>query len=75
MRTKAKIKVDGLHCNACALTTDDAIERLEGVHKSKTNVARAITKVTYDEQKVSLEQIHQAITNAGYSPQVVGSGA
>lgn len=75
MKTKAKIKVDGLHCNACALTTDDAVEQLEGVHKSKTNVARATTKVTYDSRAVSLEQIHQAITDAGYTPQVFGPDA
>ena len=63
---KVKLGVEGMHCGACAMHVDDALEDLEGVHSSKTSFARARVKVDYDPERVSAEQLREAIVAAGY---------
>ena len=68
MKEELEVRVEGLHCAACALTIDDAVERVQGVFSAKTNVARGRTKVVFEAQLVTREQICRAIAGAGYSP-------
>lgn len=64
---KAKLKVEGMHCGACALTIDGALEELDGVKTSATSFARRRTKVDFDTAQISLEEIQETITSCGFS--------
>jgi len=60
------LKLSGLHCTSCAVNIDLALEDLPGVI-AKTNYAKSETKVTYNPDQTTLDQIHFTIRDLGYS--------
>ena len=60
------LHVDGMHCASCPITVRIALERLPGVTKAVVSQKRKQAVVTYDPTKVTLAQIAQAVTGAGY---------
>lgn len=63
---KAVLRIEGMHCGACALNVDDALQELDGVRRSKTSYARARAKVDYDETRVALDDLQLAVAQLGY---------
>ncbi len=66
MITKQKFKISGMHCTACTLEIDDALEELEGVKQSNTHYAKAITEVEFDEEKITHGKVIEVIKKVGY---------
>ncbi|MEZ4666489.1 MAG: heavy-metal-associated domain-containing protein [Anaerolineae bacterium] len=64
--TKKRFQVQGMHCVACAMTIDGALEDLPGVKSATANYARQVVDVEYDDQRVTNNQIILAIRNSGY---------
>ena len=62
---KQKLKIEGMHCNSCAMNIDFDLEDLEGVEKAQTNYAKEVTEVEFDEGKVQLPQIIEQIKATG----------
>lgn len=69
--TKTIIKIDGMHCNSCALNIDFDLEDLPGVKSAKTSYAKQITEVEYDQDKLTPEEIHQQIQETGYRSEII----
>ncbi|HEV2339436.1 MAG TPA: cation transporter [Patescibacteria group bacterium] len=67
MTKKQKFKITGMHCTACTLEIDDALEELDGVKQSNTHYAKQITEVEFEEEKVSHVKIIEVIKKVGYS--------
>ncbi|MCA0454031.1 MAG: heavy-metal-associated domain-containing protein [Chloroflexi bacterium] len=67
---KKRFQVQGMHCVACAMTIDGALEDLPGIKSATTNYARQVVDVEYDDQRVTNDQIILAIRNSGY--EVIG---
>ena len=65
--TVTTLKIDGMHCTSCAINIDDTVEELPGVFKSDTSYAKSKTIVTFDESKVSTEEIIKAIEGLDYT--------
>lgn len=63
---KTTLTIEGMHCGACAMNLDDALEDLDGVRRSKTSYARASTKIEYDETQVTLEALQGIVSDLGY---------
>ena len=63
MTTKT-LNIKGMHCVSCSMLIEGELEDL-GI-EAKANYAKQTAQVTYDEKKISLEKIHQAIKKAGY---------
>jgi Cu+-exporting ATPase len=61
-----ELSITGMHCAACGITIDGAVEELAGVAESRTDIRRGRTKVTLDPQRVSLSHVAAAIEGAGY---------
>jgi len=61
-----KIKVQGMHCTGCEANINDALVELEGVIKVKADFKKGEVKVNFNEKKVSLDKIKEAIEEAGY---------
>lgn len=64
--TKTLIKIDGMHCNSCALNIDFDLEDLPGVKSAKTSYVKQITEIEYDQDKLTSEDLHQQIQKTGY---------
>lgn len=64
---KKKLKIEGMHCTACAMNIDFDLEDLKGVKTARTNYAKQMCEVEYDEKQVSDEDIIKSIKKTGYS--------
>jgi len=60
-----KYKVLGMSCGHCKAAVEGELDKLPGV-ASGADVDRGLVEVSYDEQKVSEEQLEGAIEEAGY---------
>ena len=68
---KQKLKIEGMHCNSCAMNIDFDLEDIQGVKKAQTNYAKEVTEVEFDEEKVQLPQIIEQIKVTGYKATAV----
>lgn len=59
-------KIDGMHCVACSMNIDGALEDSEGVIGAETSYAKGETRVNYDGNKVKVEKLKQVIEGLGY---------
>jgi Cu+-exporting ATPase len=60
------LRLKGMSCASCANTIEKAINKLAGVAECSVNFATAQGKVAYNPQKTNLQEIQQAVTDAGY---------
>jgi len=59
---KINIKIKGMHCKSCTMLVTDALEDINV--KSDVKVGEA--SLTFDDSKVSMEQIKAAIKQEGF---------
>lgn len=63
---KIKLKIDGMHCSSCAMSIDMDLEDLDGVMEAKTNYAKQISEIEFDDSKIPAEKIVEQIKKTGY---------
>lgn len=66
MIKKVILKINGMHCTSCAMNIDGELEDTEGVVSSNTNYAKSTTEVSFDQKRLSEDQIIEVIKNVGY---------
>lgn len=62
------IPVKGMHCATCAQTITKSLYRREGVVKAEVNYATDKAVVEFDPDKISVEEIGDAIREVEYEP-------
>ena len=67
---KIILNVDGMHCAACSAAVERAACKLNGVDNASVNLTAANALINFDEDKVSVDNIINAINNAGFSASV-----
>lgn len=63
---EAVFKVEGMTCGTCPLTIKAALKRLDGVVKADVSYRNREAKVSYEEDKVTVDEIVRTIENAGF---------
>ncbi|WP_425452735.1 cation transporter [Ammoniphilus oxalaticus] len=58
------LKVDGMSCDHCVQTVEGALRKLGA--NGKVNLVEKTVAVDYDEAKLSLDTIKQAIEDQGF---------
>ena len=53
-------------CNGCEIHIEDELKKLQGIIVVKASHVDETTSVEYDNSKVSIEQILEAINRTGY---------
>ena len=61
---KTVIKIDGMSCNHCVMAVKKEIQKLN-VQNLEVKIGEA--SIEFDENKINLENIKQAIEEAGYT--------
>jgi copper chaperone len=67
MMTDTTFNVPDMSCGHCKAAVEGELNRLSGVEGSLADVERGTVEVTYDESRVSNEQLVKAIEEAGYT--------
>lgn len=60
------IKIDGMTCDHCKSTVEGALNKLDGVQNAAVDLKNANVIVDYNEDKVTIEDMHKAIEDQGY---------
>ena len=60
------LKIEGMHCNGCSTRLERVLNNLEGVNKAKVELEKAEATIEFDETKISIEKIKEAIEDAGF---------
>jgi Cu+-exporting ATPase len=61
------LHVDGMRCAACAQAVETGLARLPGVKEAGVNLAAKTVRVVYDPGTVGIEDLKQAVVDAGYT--------
>ena len=67
---KEKFKVTGMTCSACASRVERTVEKLEGTDQVMVNLLTGSMQVTFDETKLTAQEICTAVEKAGYGASV-----
>ncbi|MFC1717118.1 heavy-metal-associated domain-containing protein [Candidatus Poribacteria bacterium] len=65
-KTQTTLKVNGMSCEHCAGTVSKALKGLKGVKKANVNLQEGLAEVTYNPDKVSIDDLTKAVIDAGY---------
>ncbi len=63
---KATLKINGMSCEHCVKSVTNALMGTDGVSNAKVNLKKGEANVNFDDSKVTVAQLSQAITEAGY---------
>ena len=67
---KQKFDIQGMTCSSCSSHVEKAVSKLEGVKTIQVNLLQNNMLVEYEENKLSKEQIIQAVVEAGYGASI-----
>lgn len=62
---KTILKIEGMHCSGCSTRLERVLNGIEGV-SAKVSLENKNASVEYDTKKVTLNQICEAIEDAGF---------
>ncbi len=65
MKTES-LKIIGMTCAACAKASERAVKKLDGVSEANVNFATEKMVIQFDEEKVDIDKIKEAVAKAGY---------
>ena len=65
--TEKTLRVPDMSCGHCTAAVEGELNRLSGVESSLADVEKGTVEVTYDEGKVTTEDLKDAIEEAGYT--------
>lgn len=63
---KKTFPVKGMHCASCVRVIEKSLSRVPGVSAASVNLALQQASVTYDEEKVTDQNLVSAVANVGY---------
>jgi copper chaperone len=64
---EATFHVPGMSCGHCKAAIEGELNKLSGVEYSNANIEEGSVKVSYEEARVSEEQLKGVIEDAGYA--------
>ena len=60
-------KVPDMSCGHCKAAVEEELNNLSGVERADANVEKGTVEVSYDEARVTTEDLEGAIEEAGYT--------
>ena len=67
-RMQKTIDVQGMTCNHCKTTVENAVKALPGVSKAEVSLEAGSVDVSFDADQTTVDRIKAAIREAGYEP-------
>lgn len=65
-----KYKITGMTCAACSSAVERVTKKLEGVVENNVNLTTGILTITYDETKISQEDVIAKVEKAGFGAEL-----
>ena len=61
------LPIEGMTCASCVMRIEKALSKVPGVREASVNLATEQARVVFDPAAVGPEQLHAAVTRAGYT--------
>ena len=61
---ETNLKIEGMHCAGCSTRLEKVLNNLEGVETAKVSLEEKKATIKYDETKINIENIKEAIEDA-----------
>ncbi len=61
-----KLKIEGMHCTGCSSRLEKVLNNTDGVESAIVSFEEKQAIITYNESQTDIEQIKQAIQDAGF---------
>lgn len=65
-----RLTTTGMHCGSCAMLIDMTLGDLEGVGEVRTDYATGVSSVTFDADRVSVDDLIASVRSIGYEASV-----
>lgn len=65
--TDRTFNVEGMSCGHCKAAVESELDKLAGVERSNADFEKGTVEVSYDEDRVAVEDIRGAVEEAGYT--------
>lgn len=69
MMEKKTLNVQGMSCGHCKMAVEGALKKLDGVIAAEVNLEAGKVDVTFDETKVNVAAMKEAVEEQGYDVQ------
>ena len=63
---ETNLKIEGMHCAGCSTRLEKVLNNLEGVETAKVSLEEKKATIKYDETKINIENIKEAIEDTGF---------
>lgn len=63
---ETNLKIEGMHCAGCSTRLEKILNNLEGVETAKVSLEEKKATIKYDETKINIENIKEAIEDTGF---------
>lgn len=60
------LNVQGMTCGHCKMSVEGALNKLDGVSEAEVNLETGKVDVTFDEAKVNVDAMKEAVEEQGY---------
>jgi copper ion binding protein len=67
--TNTTFTVPDMSCGHCKAAVEGSLDKLEGVEYSEADPESKLVEITYDEGRVTTDELKNAIEEAGYTPE------
>jgi len=63
---EATLEVNGMTCGHCTMSVEKALKESEGVLSASVDLSSKKARISFDEGKISVDQLLTAVQEAGY---------
>ena len=63
---KIVLEIEGMHCEGCVNRIKKVLKGLDGVNDAKVSLENKNAVIEYDEDKIEIEDLKQAVSDAGF---------
>lgn len=63
---KIVLEIEGMHCEGCVNRLTKVLNGLDGVNDAKVSLENKNAVIEYDEDKIEIEDLKQAVSDAGF---------
>ena len=62
------LNIDGMTCGGCVKSVTKVLNDLDGVHSATVSLENKNAQVEFDEGKIQIAQLVEAVEDAGFEP-------
>jgi copper chaperone CopZ len=72
LNVEAELKIDGMHCDSCAVDIKETLEEISGVQRADVSFKGKTALIEFDNQTVEQQTLIKKLQDLGYPASIIG---